>query len=133
MTKGSVKLVFVAASALGMTMGLAVHADNSKQAATSHMEKKPANSKEEFVDAMKDRYVDIETKMEKLGDKISRTSGRSKDNLQAQWEDLTTDRSKLQKKMDEFSRSTKKNWKSAKASIEDGMTELEGKIKKASN
>jgi|GEM_PF-5047885 len=133
MTKGSVKLVFVAASALGMTMGLAVHADNSKQAATSHMEKKPANSKEEFVDAMKDRYVDIETKMEKLGDKISRTSGRSKDNLQAQWEDLTTDRSKLQKKMDEFSRSTKKNWKSAKGSIEDGMTELEGKIKKASN
>lgn len=133
MTKGSVKLAFVAATALGMTMGLAVHADNSKQPATSHMEKKPANSKEEFVDAMKDRYVDIETKMEKLGDKISRTSGRSKDNLQAQWEDLTTDRSKLQKKMDEFSRSTKKNWKSAKASIEDGMTELEGKIKKAFN
>lgn len=75
----------------------------------------------------------VESKLEKMGDRISELSGEAKDEMQVQYKELVAMKTKLQAELAEAGEVTEDKWEMAKDRVEDYADSLESKVDEAIN
>ena len=141
---GRIKIVFVAAFAVGYTSLSEEKADKmkkeTKEASESAKDSKDAlqdakdyafEQKAEFVAKMKSELVDVNKEIDKLLEKVEKSTGEVKTEAKAKLQALRDQATKLNKQLDEANNTAVTNWDDFKSGFRKSYADMKNSFKQS--